>query len=80
MMREEDKLYDKFDNACSDQMIREVFESILAQGKPKQQMKAEELKSKYESGSFGFDEALALNDLYKTIGKQEITNKEVDDD
>lgn len=79
IMREEDKLYAKFDNCCSDQMIREAFESISKMGKPKHQKQAEELKQKYDDGSFGFSDAFALNNLYKAVGKN-ATNKENDDD
>lgn len=77
--KKESELYAKFDSCCSDEMIREVFESISKRGKPRHQKEAESLLEKYEDGEFGFSEALALNELYKVVEKGE-SNKEIEDE
>lgn len=74
-VKREEELYAEFDSYCSDEMIREVFDSISKKGKPGHKKKAGKLKKRYEEGKFGFDEALALNELYKIVGKSAF-NKE----
>lgn len=75
---QENKFVKEIEKVLSDKTIREVFE-VCCKGSPKQKMLVEELKAKYEKGDFGFDDYMALNELYDILGDMS-QNKEYCDE
>ena len=76
--KEENDLVKEIEKELSDKTIREVLE-ICCKGTPKQQKKAETLKSKYDKGNFRFADYVALDELYAVLGDNS-KNKEYDDE
>lgn len=74
----EDELVKEIEKAVTVQTIQEVFE-ICSNGSPKHQMRIKELKAKYEKGEFGFEDYMALDELYDILGDVS-RNKENDDE